>query len=98
MVGYAMASILGIMAANQTQFVKLPCQKWHVLADANAGNPRGDGAKFAANLGRGIRLWIEGIDMARPALHPQEDAIDGSPRGGTIGRRPAPQAQEGRQR
>src|SRR5207302_10155742 len=51
----------------------------------------------AADLGRGVRLGVERVQVAGTALHPQQDAVDGlalarGRRGGQV-----LEAQEGRQ-
>ena len=49
-------------------------QQRQVLAEADAGQRGRDGAELAADLGRGVRLGVEGVDVARAALHPHQDA------------------------
>src|SRR5262245_18875113 len=38
-----------------------------------AGNARGDGPEFAANFGRGRRLHVPHVQMARPAVEEDQD-------------------------
>jgi hypothetical protein len=43
------------------------------FADVDAGDVGTDGTKVAANLTRGVRLEVEGFEMARSAVGPEED-------------------------
>ena len=45
-----------------------------MLADADARHRRFDGLEFAADVGRSLGLRVEGVDVAGPAGHPQQDA------------------------
>src|SRR5207248_1306946 len=45
-----------------------------LLADLDAGNAGRDGLQLAADLGPGVRLGVERVEVARPAVHPQDDA------------------------
>src|SRR5438876_8400755 len=56
-----------IHASNETILVGVPRKSWQMLADTHAGNVGGDGAKFASEFDRGVRLQVEGVDLARPA-------------------------------
>ena len=47
-----------------------------VFAELDAGNARADGSKRPTNIGGRIGLWIERIDVARPADEKQQNAID----------------------
>ena len=49
-------------------------QPRHDLRVVDAGDLRPDHAELAANLGRRVRLGVEGLVMRRPAVHPDEDA------------------------
>ena len=44
------------------------------LADAHAGDGRGDRLVRAANLRRGVGLQVPGVEVARPAAQQDEDA------------------------
>ena len=89
----------GIVAADDAELVGLPGQQRQMLGDADAGQRRRDGAELAADLGGGVGLGIEGVVMARAALHPQQDAADGLALGAAGRRRPRRlQAEEAGQR
>ena len=59
-----------------------------VLADLDAGHRRVDRLELAADVRRGVGLGVEGVDVAGPAGHPQQDAGSG-PRARPGPRRPA---------
>src|SRR6516225_5454955 len=44
-----------------------------MLADVRAGDIGGDGPELAAEFGRGIRLEIVHVDVARPAAKPEKN-------------------------
>ena len=48
---------------------------WHQLADMRARHVGRDGPQLAANLRGRVGLEIKHVDVARPAEHPQEDAV-----------------------
>ena len=54
-------------AAHQRDAVHDPGLQRHVLADLAAGQRRGDRRERPAKLGRGVRLQIVHVDVARPA-------------------------------
>ncbi len=45
-----------------------------MFADLYTRHGRGNRPKFAAYFGAGVRFQIEGVEMARPPRHPQDDA------------------------
>ena len=47
----------------------------HQLTDMRARDIGGDGPQLAANSRGGLGLEIKHVDVARPAEHPQEDAV-----------------------
>jgi len=48
-------------------------QARQVFANVDAGELRGDGAEFAADLRRGVRLHVEGIEMTGAAGEEDDD-------------------------
>ena len=60
---------------NEAELVELPGQEGQMFADADPGNPRRDRAELATDLGGRVRLGVERVNMARTALHPQEDTV-----------------------
>src|ERR1041385_6527905 len=78
-IGDAMAAVLRIMAADPAELMELLRQEREVLDDAATRNARRNRRELAANLGGRFGFWIEGINVARAALHPHQDAIDIAP-------------------
>ncbi len=60
--------------AHQTIAIGQTSQAWQVLADPRAGHHGRNGLEWPADLGGSIRLQIEAIDMAAPAILDDEDA------------------------
>ena len=59
-------------AADDRQLVDLLGHLRQVLADLHAGDVGRDGPERSA--GGPARLHVEGVDLAGPAVHPQQDA------------------------
>ena len=73
------AAVIRILVANGTndrELVRGRGQLRNAFAELNSRNLRGDGFELAANFRRRIRLRIERLVMRRPAIHPDENAID----------------------
>ncbi len=75
MIGRPMAAVLRIMTANEAELIGLPRQEREMFDQPHAGEGCRQCAEFAANFRRGFRFWIKGVDVARSALHPKENAI-----------------------
>ena len=76
MIGDAVTAVLWVVAADDAEFVRLAGQERQMLNQAHAGKRGRDRGKLSANLNRGVRLGVKGIDMAWAALHPQQNATD----------------------
>jgi hypothetical protein len=64
----------GAHAAEQRRVPHQPGELGKVLADLDARHRGLDRPKLAADVGRRLGLEIEGVDVARPARHPKQDA------------------------
>jgi hypothetical protein len=53
--------------------VGLPGQHGQQRTNPGAGHAGGDGRKFAAHLGRGVGLQIEGVHLGRAAAHEKQN-------------------------
>src|SRR5262249_41142323 len=60
--------------ADQGTAVHLPGEARQVLAQLHAGDRGGDGAEFAADLGRGGGLHIPHVQVAGPTIKEHQDA------------------------
>ena len=65
---------LVVHAPHDRDLVHHPGQPRQVLADLHAGYRGGDRGKLAANIGRGRRLHVERVEMARAAVPKEENA------------------------
>ena len=63
-----------VHAADDRQPVHHPGRVRQVLADPDARHARRDRAELAADLARGVRLHVPGVEVARPAVVEDQDA------------------------
>jgi len=70
--GPAMVAFPAGHGAQDGEVAGMACQPWPVLSNADAR--RGGADDTRRSLGFRARLWIERLELARPARHPQEDA------------------------
>ena len=68
-----MIAVPGVHRADEREAVEHGGLARQQLADAHAGQPGLDAVERPAIAERAIRLGIPGIDVARPAGHPQQD-------------------------
>src|SRR5262245_60464533 len=61
--------------ANDGATVYLPCQPRQLIAELDAGDSGGDGLKLAADFHGGRRLHVPHVEMTRPAVEKDEDAM-----------------------
>ena len=66
-------AVAGIDRANDRELVEHRRLLGQVLAEEHAGQPGGDDAERAAVLQRPVGLGVPGVDVARPAGHPEQD-------------------------
>ena len=79
--------------AEDRELVGHPGMHRQELADPDALGLRGDRAERAADLGRGVGLGVVGLQVARPALEPDDE--QGGPVAGRGRPRPRPSARAG---
>ena len=71
-----MRAVLGIPAAQDGKPLRLRGHVRTNLGKLHAGNRRVDRPELTANAGRRIRLGIERVMVARPAVRPDQNAVD----------------------
>ena len=66
-----------VQGSDQRKPMRLPGHTREEVRDPNSGDVRGYGPVRTADLGRGIRLHVPGVELRRSALEEEIDAVFG---------------------
>src|SRR5690606_13144270 len=74
MIASAMVALIMPDRADHGELVERRGQSRHVLGEMDARDFRRDRLKLASDLQRCFGFWIEGLEVCRPTIHPNQNA------------------------